>query len=86
MNQINLSCRVYIETKIYLPLLSYELYINSKSYLIFLFGFNVQFVSNLTYLYSSISAVWWKKLHVDFMCPKPYFYISVIKIASIILL
>ena len=27
--------------------------------LIFLFGFNVQFVSNLTYLYGYILAVWW---------------------------
>ena len=52
--------------------------------LIFLFGFNVQFVTNVTYLYSYISDVWWNVLRVDFLCPKPYFYISVINIASII--
>ena len=33
--------------------------------LIFLFGFNVQFVGNLTYLYSYIPAVWWNVLLVD---------------------
>ena len=38
--------------------------------LIFLFWFNVQFVSNLIYLYSYILAVSWYVLRVDFMCPK----------------
>ena len=52
--------------------------------LIFLFGFNVQFASNVTYLYSYILAVQWQDLRVDFMFPKPYFYICVIGIASII--
>ena len=52
--------------------------------LIFLFGFNVQFVGNFTYLYSYILAVWWYVLRVEFMCPKPYFYICVISLVSII--
>ena len=42
--------------------------------LIFLLGFTVQFAGNLTYLDSYILAVWWQVLHVDFICPKPYFY------------
>ena len=52
--------------------------------LIFLFVFNVQFVSNLTYLYSYTLAVWWQILRVGFVCPKPYFCICLISIASII--
>ena len=52
--------------------------------LIFLFGFNVQFDSNLSYLYSYIPTVGWKVLRAYFMCPKPCFYTSVINIASII--
>ena len=53
--------------------------------LIFLPGFTVQFAGNLTYLYSYILAAWWQVLHVDFICPKPYFYICIIRIASKIL-
>ena len=52
--------------------------------LIFLFGFKVQFVSNLTYLYGYILAVWWYVLRMDFMCTKSNFYICVMNIASII--
>ena len=52
--------------------------------LIFLLAFNVLFISSLTYVYSYILAVWWYVLCVDFMRPKPYFYICVISIASII--
>ena len=58
--------------------------VHEHEYLIFLFGFNVQFVSNLTCLYSYVLAVWWQVLRVRFMCPKPYFYICVIRITSII--
>ena len=46
--------------------------------LIFLFGFNVQFISSLTYSHSYVLAVCWYVLRVDFMCPTPYFYICVI--------
>ena len=75
MNKINSSCRVCIETENYFPLTYIQKVImidmsHEHECLIILFGFNVQFVSNLIYLYSYILAVSWYVLRVDFMCPK----------------
>ena len=83
-----------IKTEHYFPSLGCECCINSKSYNDWygqwpwmsdvFFGFDVQFVGDLTYLCSYMLTVWCWVSCADSICPKPYFYMCVITIESII--